>query len=120
MLVLHGALVLALDQARLQLPRNRGSDRDPDLEPVSAEKLHDCGTASPRIGESRVREVIDAVDPLIAGSTPLILVAPPDMLDALRYELSPPARRHIVAEIAKDLAPCSPSELADRLHAVLK
>lgn len=120
MLVLHGALVLAFDQVRLQPLRNRGSEREPDLEPVPAEKLRDCGAASPRIGESRVREVIDAVDPLIAGSTPFILVAPPDMLGALRHELSPPARRHIVAEIARDLAPCSPSELADRLHAVRK
>lgn len=117
MLVPHGALVLVLDGAHVQLLRNRGRDFAPDLEPVPSERLRRCGTRADTIdGPTRVREVIAALDPLIAGGTPLILIAPPDSLGALRAELPRAARRRVVAEIAKDLAHCSPREVGDRLH----
>lgn len=117
MLIPHGALVLLLDGAHVQLLRNRGSDVGPDLEAVPSDTLRRCGTRAHRgHAPTRVREVVDALDPLFAGGTPLILVAPPDSLGALRSELPRAARRHVIAEIAKDLAHCPPHELADRLH----
>ncbi|WP_141395840.1 host attachment protein [Sphingomonas spermidinifaciens] len=117
MLVPDGALVLLLDGVNVQLLRNRGSDVGPDLEAVRNDTLRQCGTRADR-GDtpSRVREVVDALDPLFAGGMPLILVAPPDSLGALTSELPLAARRHVIAEIVKNLAHCPPHELAERLH----
>ncbi len=39
MLVPHGALVLVLDAAHVQLLRNRGGETGPELETVPSEKL---------------------------------------------------------------------------------
>lgn len=116
MLVPHGALVLVLDGAHVQLLRNRGRDFAPDLEAVPSDRLRRCGTRIDAIHvPSRVRELVGALDPMLAGGTPLILIAPPDSLGALRAELPPAARRHVFAEVAKDLARCPPRELAERL-----
>lgn len=117
MLVPHGALVLVLDGAHVQLLRNRGRDTAPDLEPVPSEALRQSGApADPVHDSSRVREVVAALGPLIAGGTPLILVAPPDSLGELRTALPRAVRRRVFAEVAKDLAGCPPHELAARLH----
>ena len=117
MLVPHGALVLVLDGAHVRLLRNRGRDFAPDLEAVPSDRLRRCGTRTDQgHGIDRVREIIAAIRPLIAGGAPLILVAPPDALGALRAELQRAARRHVVAEVAKDLSRCPPHDLADRLH----
>lgn len=117
MLVPHGALVLVLDGAHVQLLRTRGRDSAPDLEAVPSDRLRRCGTrADEAYVPSRVRELVAALDPMLAGGAPLILVAPPDSLGALRAELPPAARRRVFAELAKDLARCPPHELADRLR----
>lgn len=117
MLIPHGALVLVLDGAHVRLLRNRGRETGPDLEPVPGDRLRRCGTRADRHDDrARVREVIEAVDPLLAAGTPLILVAPPDLLGAMRSQLPPQARRHVIAEIGRDLARCAPHELAERLH----
>lgn len=117
MLVPHGALVLVLDGAHVQLLRNRGGEVAPDLEAVPGEQISRYGArAGRRDGRQRARDVIAAVDPLLSSGTPLILVAPPHRLGELRAEVPHRARRQIVGEIAKDLARCAPNELAHRLH----
>jgi protein required for attachment to host cells len=117
MIVPHGALVLVLDGAHVQLLRNRGRDFAPDLEAVPSDRLRRCGTRADEAHvPSRARELVAALDPMLAGGTPLILVAPPESLGALRAELPRSARRQVFAEIAKDLARCPPHELAQRLH----
>jgi protein required for attachment to host cells len=117
MLVPHGALVLVVDGAHVQLLRNRGRDVSPDLEAVPSERLRHCEHgADAGHGDRRIREVVAALDPLIAGEVPLILIAPPASLGALRQALPRDAQRRVVAEIAKDLSHCPPHELADRLH----
>ncbi|MCW3846026.1 host attachment family protein [Sphingomonas sp. LB-2] len=119
MLVPHGALVLVLDGAHVQLLRNRGGDVVPDLEAVPGDQIPRCaGRTDDRHQDRFARDVIAAVDPLLAGGTPLILVAPPQRLGELRAEVPKRVRRHIVGEIAKDLAGCAPQELAHRLHLV--
>ena len=117
MIVPRGALVLVLDGAELRLLRNRGEETGPDLEAVPHDRLRRCGTRAPaRPGDGPLRYVIDAVDPLIAAGTPLILVAPPEGLGALRAELPPRARRHVVGELGGDLGRCTPRELAEHLQ----
>lgn len=117
MLVPHGTLVFVLDGAHVQLLRNRGGDTAPDLEAVPGEAIRRCGSHAVAHGNDWLaREVMAAVDPLLAAGTPLILVAPPHMLGELRAEVPDRARRQIVGEIARDLARCAPAELAQRLH----
>lgn len=117
MLVPHGALVLVMDGAHIRLLRNRGSETKPDLEGVPGARLERSGTRADWHGDRAVvREVVAALDPLIAGGTPLILVAPPDLLGVLRAALRSHARSHVTAEIGKDVARCAPHELAERLH----
>lgn len=117
MLVPHGALVLVLDGAHVELLRNRGRDFVPELEAVPNDRVRRCGTRVDEIHvPSRVRELVGALDPMLAGGTPLILIAPPESLGALRAELPPAARGYVFAEIHKDLARCPPHELAEWLH----
>lgn len=119
MLVPNGALVLA--DAPVRLLRNRGGETRPDLGSVPDDQLRRCcALADTRTEARRAHAVPEAVDPLLAGRGPLILVTLPHLFDALRGQLPKAARRQVVAEIAKDLTCCPPHELAERLRMARK
>jgi protein required for attachment to host cells len=116
MLIPHGTLVLVLDGRHLRLLRNRGRDTAPDLELVPEKAFGGVGGSHGDHEEARVRTLVAAIAPMLAGGTPIILVAPPHLLGTLRSELPAPLRRQVIAEIARDLTGCAPDALAHRLQ----
>jgi protein required for attachment to host cells len=139
MLIPHGALILVIDGARMQLLRNRGREAAPDLEAIREQKLENPpsrlqGTDAPgRNHESegpsrhayasddphdrrKDRFAAQAVTDLGAAArdgAPIILIAPPHVLGILRAAVrNERLERHIIAEINKDLTPRTPDEIA--------
>lgn len=117
MLIPHGALVLVLDHDHVRLLRNRGRETQPDLEPVPEDILRGVERHQGRsdVGR-RMRDILRAVEPLLAGGTPLLLVAPAQLLGTLRESLPCSYGAQIIAEIPKDLVGCPARELTQRLH----
>lgn len=110
MLVPQGALILVADESRVALLRNNGGDSVPHLESVPPEAIAIAGN-----GPLVARDIIAAVDPMLAGGTPLVLVAPSNILGKLRAEVPPTARRNIVAAIVGDKVARSTGDIARQL-----
>lgn len=138
MLVPHGALVLVVDGSRMQLLRNRGKDNAPKLEIIADKTQADPPTralASDAPGRSfesaelvrhsyattdyhqqrEARFGKKALSVLQSDSdkdAPVILIAPPHMLGALRKARDAHIERRTIAEIDKDLTHLGVHEIA--------
>lgn len=97
MLVPRGALVLVVEGQGVRLLRNRGCAAALDLEAIPNAVLRQCGTRDPSVSD-----VVAAADPLLAGGTALILIAPEQELAVLRDDLPLRARQQLYAEIGID------------------
>lgn len=139
----HSAHILVVDGSRMLILRNKGHVVKPDLEvmtetvfknPASHELMsdgpgrsHDSMGAGSHAYEAQDphqrREDDFARDALaklrqIAGPTdPLVLVAPPRILGALRKLFDKDVQARMLAEINKDLGHLSPTELENYLLA---
>lgn len=139
MKVPHKALVLVCDGQRVQLYRNSGSLFEPELDlleareqdnPPSREQGKDKpGRLNDSLGNRSAVEITDlhrqAEERFAAEiaakfnddtrrgiAEPVILVAPPRMLGSLRKLIDDQARRHVIAELDKDLTGHSPKDVA--------
>lgn len=97
MLVPRGALVLVVEGQGVRLLRNRGCAAAPDLEAVPNAVLRQCGTRDPSVSD-----IVAAIDPLLAGGTALILIAPEQELAILKDDLPGRARQQLYAEMGSD------------------
>lgn len=130
MLIPHDTTILVVDGSHMQLLRNRGTDRAPDLELLHEQAMKNppsraMGTSAPgrsfgsavpsrsayenadrhqRREDDFGHAALQVLASLHREDAPLILIAPPHMLGALRSELDPKRHTHILAEIAKDFA----------------
>lgn len=139
MLIPHGALILVIDGARMQLLRNRGREATPDLEVIQEQKLenppsrlqaddgpgqshesarparHAYASGDPH-DHQKDRFAVQAVTDLGAAAregAPILLIAPPHMLGILRDTVrNARLERQIIAEINKNLTRRTPGEIA--------
>lgn len=128
MLVPHGALILVADEAHAQLFRNRGRDTAVELEPVAVDqpsperrlsRYHEEQHHARALADDRrAHALVAAVGPILASGAPVavILIAPPHLLGSLRQAFAGAGHCEFIAELAKDLAACPPTEIAERLH----
>ncbi len=143
MLVTHGAIIMAIDGAKMVLYRNRGKDFAADLEVLKHSAKHTASTSSmgtDKPGRSfsstgRTRSAYQTTDyhqvdedrfakasveelNILAQQSNLdfIVVAAPRVLGVMRKHYSGDLRRHIVAEIDKDYAARPTSDIADLLR----
>lgn len=143
MLIAHDVLIMALDGARMSLFRNKGSVRAPKLELLveedqktpSTAKLGDDqpGRSFQSIGDARgAYETTDlhqqAEDEFALEMAELlvfhmhdderraILIAPPHVLGLMRKHLPKDIRERLIAEINKDYAGRTASDVAELLE----
>lgn len=143
MLIVHDALIMALDGARMSLFRNKGSVREPRLEllaeeqrktPFTAELGDDQpGRAFQSSGTARgAYETTDlhqqAEDEFTLEMAELlifhmkdddrraIMIAPPHVLGVMRKHLPDDIRSRLVAEVDKDYAGRPALEVAELLN----
>ncbi len=143
MLVTHGAIIVAIDGAKMALYRNRGKDFAADLEVLEHSAKYTAstsamGTAKPgrtfrSMGSGRsayqtanyhqveedqfAKAAVEKLNILAQQSNlDFIVVAAPHVLGVMRKHYSGDLRKRIVAEIDKDYAGRSPSDVADLLR----
>ena len=143
MLIAHDLLIMAVDGARMSLFRNKGSVREPQLEllveedhksPSTAELGDDKpGRSFQSIGNARgAYETTDlhqqAEDEFALEMTELlvfhmhdderraVLIAPPHALGLMRKHLPKDIRERLIAEIDKDYAGRTTSEVTELLE----
>lgn len=143
MLIAHDLLIMAVDGARMSLFRNKGSVREPQLEllveeehksPSTVELGDDKpGRSFQSIGNARgAYETTDlhqqAEDEFALEMTELlvfhmhdderraVLIAPPHALGLMRKHLPKDIRERLIAEIDKDYAGRTTSEVTELLE----
>jgi protein required for attachment to host cells len=143
MLVTHGAMILVIDGAKMALYRNRGKDFAADLEVLENSAKHMASTAAMgsdkpgrsfnSMGSARsayqtadyhqveedqfAKAAVEKLNILAQQSNlDFIVVAAPHVLGVMRKHYSSDLRKRIVAEIDKDYAGRSPSDIADLLR----
>jgi protein required for attachment to host cells len=142
MLVFHGTIILVIDGAKSSIFRNRAHDFSIDLEPVERSTNHAAHTAE--IGTDRPgrsfssagtgRSAYETTDFHQAeednfakaeiaklnqlakqADADFIIVAAPHVLGVIRQHYSADLKKRMLAEINKDFAGRSPSEIAELL-----
>jgi protein required for attachment to host cells len=143
MLVIHGAIILVIDGAKMVLYRNRGKDFAADLEVLKHSAKHTASTAAMgsdkpgrsfnSMGSARsayqtadyhqaeedqfAKAAVEELNTLAQQSNlDFIVVAAPRVLGVMRKHYSGNLRKHIVAEIDKDYAARPTSDVADLLR----
>jgi protein required for attachment to host cells len=143
MLVSHGAMILAIDGAKMALFSNRGTDFAPNLEPADHDAQHAANTAAlgtdkpgrsfGSTGRARsayetpdyhqvaeddfAKAAIDRLNGLAQQSNlDFIIIAAPHVLGIIRKHYSADLRRRLVAEIDKDYAGRPVAEIAELLR----
>ena len=143
MLIAHGTLIMALDGARMAMFRNKGNVRQPSLElmvqerritPSTAELGDDQpGRTFQSIGHRRgayeavdlhqliedtfIKEMGEMLTSVMRGDeAQAILIAPPHALGVIRKSLPADIRQRLLAEIDKDYAARTATEIAQMLN----
>lgn len=144
MLIPHGAHVMVVDGSKMALFCNRGKDFAPKLELIEqrrdiAPRTSDIGKDQPgrgfqSVGSHRAAyeqtdyhqlledkfaaQATAKLEELLAKSKEdAVLVAAPRVLGAMRSQLKPSTRQRLIAEIDKDYAGRSATEIAQMLGA---
>lgn len=142
MLIVHDALIMALDGARMSLFRNKGTERVPKFELLAEESRKTPSTAD--LGEDRpgrnfqssgtargayeqtdwhqlqeddfVEEMAELFNFHMSNDDRKgLLIAPPKVLGKVRDHLHPDARSRLIAEIDKDYAGRTALEIVELL-----
>ena len=143
MLIAHDVLVMALDGARMSLFRNKGTEREPLFELLAEEHRKAASTAD--LGDDRpgrnfqssgaTRGAYEQTDwhqqeedefaeemaelfnfHMTDDARKGVLIAPPRVLGTIRKHLHPDSRSRLIAEIDKDYAGRTPTEIAELLE----
>jgi protein required for attachment to host cells len=142
MLIPHGIHVMVVDGGKMALYRNSGKDFAPHLDLIEEKERHTPRTSSlgndhpgrgyQRVGSERasyettdlhqlhedafVDEAAERLGTLLNGEADrAILVAAPHVLGVIRKDLSPDIRSRLIAEIDKDYAGKSATEITQML-----
>jgi protein required for attachment to host cells len=143
MLIAHGTLIMAVDGARMAMFRNKGNVRQPSLELMVQERRITPSTAElgddqpgrtfqsmgyrrgayeavdlhQLIEDTFIKEMGEMLTSVMRGDeAQAILIAPPHTLGVIRKSLPADIRQRLLAEIDKDYAARTATEIAQMLN----